>query len=172
MCINKLYNICLLYLIKTISGKIFFYSTQGYGIWDLAQDYIFRKEKKETQDKYLLSLLVAPLFNHEQVLKGKHFSELELNMQIFNSETQTNNLIHNEIPRYHYLEFPSDIPIIPSVIDFKHYFTANREYLSRIKNTNFICKVSELYREDISQRFASFLSRIGLPSEEKLQKTK
>ncbi len=26
---------------------------------DLAQDYTFHKEKKETQDKYLLSLLVA-----------------------------------------------------------------------------------------------------------------
>lgn len=134
---------------------------------DLAQDHTFRwgKEKKKTQDKYLLSSLVAPLYNVEHVLKGNHLSELGLNMCVFDSKTQKNNLRINEIPRYHYLEFPPEIPIVPSVIDFKHYFTANILYLSKIKKENFVCKVFELYREDISQRFASFLSRIGLPDE-------
>lgn len=132
---------------------------------DLAQDHMFREEKKKTQDKYLLSSLVAPLYNVEHVLKGEHLSELGLAMQVFDSKTKINNLRLNEIPRYHYLDFPSEIPIVPSVIDFKQYFTANIIYLSKIKKENFVCKVSELYREDISQRFASFLSRIGLPDE-------
>jgi hypothetical protein len=130
---------------------------------DLAQDYTFRSEKKKTQDKYLLSSLVAPIYNLEHLLKGEHLKELKLNMLFFESKTQITNLKNNEIPRFHCLEFPSDIPIVTSVIDFKHYFTANILYLSSIKKENFICKVSELYREDISQRFASFLSRIGLP---------
>jgi len=52
---------------------------------------------------------------------------------------------------------------IHSVIDFKHYFSVNVCYLMGIKKEKFICKIYELYREDISHRFASFLSRIGLP---------
>lgn len=136
---------------------------------DLAQDHIFRwgEEKKKTQDKYLLSSLVAPLYNVEHILKGEHLKELGLDMQVFDSKTKINNLRINEIPRYHYLEFTPEIPIVPSVIDFKHYFTVNILYLLKIKKGNFVCKVSELYREDISQRFASFLSRIGLPDENK-----
>ena len=77
--------------------------------------------------------------------------------------TNWNKLIQNETPRYHYLKFPNEVPIVPSIIDFKHYFSLNLEYLYEIKNESFLCRISELYREDISQRFASFLSRIGLP---------
>jgi hypothetical protein len=83
--------------------------------------------------------------------------------QINKKERPGKKLRQNQTPRYHYLEFPTDIPIIPSVIDFKHYFSVNVKYLKKIKKTNFICNVPPLYREDISHRFASFLSRIGLP---------
>jgi len=135
---------------------------------DLQQDYKFRYEepKPQTQDKYLLSVLVAPLYNVEHFYNGEHLSELGLTMETFERKerkTANRNLKSNEIPRYHYLDFPDNIPIVPSVIDFKHYFSANVLYLKKLKPTNFVCKVSELYREDISLRFANFLSRIGLP---------
>ena len=55
------------------------------------------------------------------------------------------------------------INVVPSVIDFKHYFSVNVKYLQKVKRKQFVCMVGDLYREDISQRFASFLSRIGLP---------
>ncbi len=67
--------------------------------------------------------------------------------------TQGNNLLNNEIPRYHYLEFPQNIPVVPSVIDFKHYFSVNVLYLKKLKKRNSVCRLSELYREDVSQRF-------------------
>ena len=67
------------------------------------------------------------------------------------------------MPRYHYLEFPENIELVPSVIDFKHYFSIHVKYLQKLKRHNFVCTVSELFREDISIRFSSFLSRIGLP---------
>lgn len=86
-----------------------------------------------------------------KVKKGKNYT------------TVGKNLTQNKIPRYHYMEFPEGIPIVPSIIDFKHYFSLNVEYLYEIREQNFVCKIAELYREDISQRFASFLSRIGLP---------
>ena len=39
----------------------------------------------------------------------------------------------------------------------------NVECLRKLKSKKFVCKVSELYREDLSLRFANYLSRIGLP---------
>jgi hypothetical protein len=133
---------------------------------DLYQDFKFRfgRPRPTTQDKLLLSVLVAPLYNVEHLYLGEHLSQLDIQMSTINKgKTPGKNLRNNETLRYHYIEFPDDVQVVPSVIDFKHYFSVNVQYLKRIKNTNFVCTVSPLYREDISQRFASFLSRIGLP---------
>lgn len=133
---------------------------------DLEQDFKNRTQESNQQDKYLFSVIVAPLYNVEHVYSGEHLNGIDLQMQLINRrETKTENkfLKQNKNPRYHYLEFEESIPIVNSVIDFKHYFTVNVNYLQILKKTNFICKISGLYREDISQRFSSFLSRIGLP---------
>ena len=133
---------------------------------DLEQDFKFRfgKPKPNSQDKYLLSILVAPLYNIEHVYNGEHLSEIGIKMQEISANKSPGKFLrNNERPRYHYLEFPPEIPIVPSVIDFKHYFSVNIEYLRKIKKNNFVCQVSELFREEISHRFASFLARIGLP---------
>ena len=137
---------------------------------DLAQDFKFRSDDSKTGDKLILSVLVAPIYNAAHVYSGEHLTELGLFMRQIKVKkrgnkytTEWRNLVNNDNPRYHYLEFPNEVSIVPSIIDFKHYFSLNLEYLREIRETNFVCKVSELYREDISQRFASFLSRIGLP---------
>lgn len=133
---------------------------------DLAQDFRVRsgRPKPSMQDKWLLSVLVAPLYNVEHVYAGQHLSELNLKMQkIDKKATAGNRLRQNDTPRYHFLQFPVDLPLVDSVIDFKHYFSVNVEQLRQIKRTHFVCRVSELYREDIAQRFAAYLSRIGLP---------
>jgi hypothetical protein len=132
---------------------------------DLEQDHNLRSdEKSESQDKWLISVLVAPLYNAEHVYSGEHLSELGISSQHFNSKKTPGRLLkQNQTPRYHYLEFPGDIELVPSVIDFKHYFAVSVQYLVEQKAKGFVCTVSELYREDISQRFAAFLSRIGLP---------
>ena len=130
---------------------------------DLEQDSKVRYKKimATTQDKLILSVLVAPLYNIEQVYRGEHLDQFGIKMQMINkNSTQGKYLRRNEIPRYHHLNFASEDPIVPSVIDFKHYFSVNVEYL---RKNNFVCSASPLYREDISQRFASFLARIGLP---------
>lgn len=134
---------------------------------DLEQDYKNRTDSNSSnQDKHLISVIVAPLYNIEHVFDGKHLSELGLQMQSISKnpkKTDHNNLKKNNNPRYHFLEFDESIKIVDSVIDFKHYFTVNASYLKESKKNNFVGKVDALYREDISQRFASFLSRIGLP---------
>lgn len=133
---------------------------------DLAQDYKFRwsKAKTSNQDKLLLSVLVAPLYNADHIYTGEHLHDLGLKMATINkNRSPGDNLRKNETPRYHYLDFQNDIPIVPSVIDFKHYFSINVVYLKEHKKNNYVCQLSELYREDVSQRFSYYLSRIGLP---------
>ena len=134
---------------------------------DLEQDYANKANKdSDDQDKHLISVIVAPLYNIEQVYEGSHLEDIGLKMRtISKSKSKTENklLRQNNNPRYQYMEFNTDVSITNSVIDFKHYFTVNNNLLLENKKKNFVCKVSELYRENISHRFAFFLSRIGLP---------
>ncbi|MFZ0034863.1 MAG: hypothetical protein WAK60_07740 [Sedimentisphaerales bacterium] len=138
---------------------------------DLNQDYTVRWSRKDisNQDKKIISVIVAPLYNEEHVCKGEHLSELGMTMAEIKSKTLGNNLRQNQTPRYHYLKFPKNVPIVTSVIDFKHYFTVNVEYLKKHKKENFICQIGPLYREAVSQRFSNYLSRIGLPKNETSQ---
>jgi len=109
-------------------------------------------------------VIMAPIYNVEHVYTGEHLSDIGMSMTPINRRrTPGDNLRKNETPRYHYLEFPASTAIPPSAIDFKHYFSANVAYLKKHKSKLFACQISDLYREDISQRFASYLSRIGLP---------
>ncbi len=134
---------------------------------DLEQDFKFRygRPRPKTQDKYLLSVLAAPLYNAEHVFLGEHLDELGIKMRKINKrKTEGKKVMQNQDPRYHYIEFPEDIPIVASVIDFKHYFAVNIEYLKKEKKSDFVCRIPQLYREDLSIRYANFLARIGLPS--------
>lgn len=132
---------------------------------DLKQDHVFRSVDKATQDKWLISVLVAPLYNAEHVYSGEHLLDIGIRSQpVKKGKTEDKMLKQNQRPRYHYLEFPERTEIVPQVIDFKHYFSVSVLYLQQLKKTNFVCSISELFREDVSNRFAAFLSRIGLPS--------
>jgi hypothetical protein len=133
---------------------------------DLEQEHRVRwsGNGKGTQDKWLISVLVAPLYNIEHVYQGDHLSDIGMSMEPINAKKSPGkNLRNNERPRYHFLSFPADQPIVDSVVDFKHYFSVNGNYLRRLRRTNFICRLAPLYREDLSHRFAAYLARIGLP---------
>jgi hypothetical protein len=113
----------------------------------------------------LISVIVAPLYNYEDFRNGNHLSQLDLKMQVMNSK-KCSNIKNNEDKRYHYIHFDDKVKITDSVIDFKHYFTCNIQYLNKKMKTDYICSVIPLYRELILQRFSNFLSRIGLPDPE------
>lgn len=134
---------------------------------DLEQEYSNRTNLSSTnQDKHLISVIVAPLYNIEQVYDGVHLEDIGLKMQTISRKVDKSDnkiLRQNNNPRFHFLEFSNEVSIPNSVIDFKHYFTVNNNILLERKKSSFACKVSELYRENISHRFSSFLSRIGLP---------
>ena len=133
---------------------------------DLSQDYMYRygRKTKSNQDKFLFSVLVAPLYNADHFFLGEHLDLLNQKMQLISRKKSPGQFIQkNENPRYHYFQFPDKVSIVPSIVDFKHYFSVNIDYLKRKKKDDFVCKVSELFREQVTLRFSNFLSRIGLP---------
>lgn len=134
---------------------------------DLEQDARYRNpkmEKPKTDDKRLLSVLVVPLYNAEHVLMGTHLADLNMTMTSMKKKsTEHNYLKNNERPRYHYLEFPKEIPVVDQVADFKHYFSVHLNYLENARSKQFVCRIGDMFREHLSQRFAAYLARIGLP---------
>lgn len=112
-------------------------------------------------DKHLISVIVVPLYNSEHLFSGEHLDLIGITTQRQSSDPK--KLIKsNQNQRYHYIEFGDEVTIPNSVIDFKHYFTVSLDYLEN-NPKNFICGISPIYRELISQRFSNYLSRIGLP---------
>ncbi len=130
---------------------------------DLEQDW--NNRSRDTQSSKLLSVLVAPLYNAEHVFQGTHLNEIGIKTEAINrKKTPGEMLMKNERPRYHYIDFPSNLPLVASVADFKHYFSAHISYLESVRRRNFVCRLSDLFREDLSQRFAAYLARVGLPT--------
>lgn len=115
-------------------------------------------------DKFLVSLLCAPLYNAEHLFSGDHLSALNISAEKKNSD-QKSYIKSNREPRYHYIEFDGSIEIVPSVIDFKHYFSLSLLYLEGSME-NQVCSIKPIFREAISQRFSNYLSRIGLPEKQ------
>lgn len=128
---------------------------------DLDIDFSFT-ENNRNSDKCLLHLAIAPAFIFEQFLSGSHWGEIfRNNSPQRRRDTITQKIINNEIPRYHYLKFPdTDMPEL--IIDFKHFFTINRDELYNQLNKR-LCSLDDLFREIINQRFSNYISRIGLP---------
>lgn len=127
---------------------------------DIEHDFKSRKENK-SQDKHLRSLLVCPAFDLEEFASGKHFGDWE--METFNNKKIDKLRNNDEYKRYHYLHSDSQYLIPELILDFKHFFTLPRDFLYRKKKDIYIVSLSELFREELSQRFSNYLSRIGLP---------
>lgn len=131
-----------------------------------ARDKASVGKQQVANDKHLISVIVAPLYNAEHLFSGEHLSEVGVVAQKFNSGLKKPVLL-NQNARYHYIEFDSSVVLPNSVIDFKHYFTVSLNWLEG-NIARRICGVEPIYRELISQRFSNYLSRIGLPNPEEI----
>jgi len=128
---------------------------------DLNSDFLVETDK--LKDARLLHLAIAPVFIFEQFKSGKHWGDI-FNLTESIPSKKVDFIKNNEIPRYHYLKFP-DKNIPEFVIDFKHFFTINRDLLyNQIENR--VYSLEALFKEKISQRFSNYISRIGLPEYE------
>jgi hypothetical protein len=83
-------------------------------------------------------------------------------MQSFNSN-QWSLLKQNNMHRYHFLQEEQMMQLPELVLDFKQYFTSPREFFCERYKGHYVTTLGPLFRETLSQRFAQYLSRIGLP---------
>lgn len=124
---------------------------------DLHTDYIHRDEHNPGT---LLHLIVAPLFELSSLKEGKNWGDI-MNVGLAIPSKKMEFIKKNSDPRYHYIIFPDkDMPEM--VVDFKYFFTINRDALYARLNQK-VCSIDDLFRERINQRFSDYLSRIGLP---------
>ena len=88
-------------------------------------------------------------------------------MQPWSKDTRFDILIGNRDPRYHFISGSNELGTNDMIIDFKHFYTISRLNLYKDYDKHFVGTICELYRELLSQRFAGYLSRIGLPTPKK-----
>ncbi|MGB7533969.1 MAG: hypothetical protein WA977_13505 [Halobacteriota archaeon] len=130
---------------------------------DLEQDFKDRnKSVNVKRDKYIQSILVCPAYFVDSVRTGKHLEAFDLIMEKYNSE-RWNIIKKNNNERYHFLERNDELGLPDLVIDFKQYYTIPTHILYRLYENHFVGSLKPLFRENISHRFAFYLSRIGLP---------
>lgn len=131
---------------------------------DLQQDFDERtkRPKPEKGDKHIDTILICPAYPLEEFAKGTHIKDRQ--MDTFNKDQINKKVKKNDVfKRYHYLAEDLDNGVPELVLDFKHFITAPRKFLYSQRKLNYVASINEIYREDLSLRFANFLSRIGLP---------
>lgn len=135
---------------------------------DLDWDHKLRSTAQPADhDKHLVSVIVAPVYLAQHVREGVHLDQMTINpeggslikMARLNSE-KWGSVASNQNLRYHHLDFDVTAPLQASVIDFKHHFSVPVAALNSLVPT---CCLGDLHRASVSQRFAAYLSRIGLP---------
>ena len=130
---------------------------------DLEKDFEDRnKSESEKRDKYIPSILVCPAYIADLVRSGKHLEDVGLIMENYNSK-RWNIINKNNNERYHFLEKNEELGIPDLVIDFKQYYTIPTYILYKFYKNHFVGSLKPLFRENLSHRFAFYLSRIGLP---------
>lgn len=114
-------------------------------------------------NQFLHSVLFVPAFPSELLRSGEHMKSLySIKADKINSASWR-LLKGNRDPRYHFLPRNQEHQIPDLVLDFKAYYTLSFEYLASKHKDRYLATVNELFRERLSQRFANYLNRIGLP---------
>lgn len=129
---------------------------------DLTWDYDGRNNLEEVNnDKFLPTILVCPAYTDESFYKGEHLGGWK--MRAYNSGEVKKIQNNDEINRCHFLIGDSELQIPNLVIDFKHFYTLPTDILYEQYGGVYLATINELFRERLSQRFANYLSRFGLP---------
>lgn len=128
---------------------------------DLSADHLLSVKSEKKGYQSIPSILLCPAYQADQFFLGQHIED-------WNIEATGNRLSdkikkNDEQKRFHYLQGDREKGIPELVIDFKHFYTVPRDVLYDKRKVLYVATISELYREELSQRFSNFLARIGLP---------
>ncbi len=135
-----------------------------------------RSQRPDNQDAALLSVLMMPLYDATIFWAGLHCSDfvqvlymgtdthpspVSLKRRTIGSDEQK-RIRGNRDARYQFLEISSTELTGEFIADFKQYFSVPVDYLM-VHREQCCGHLATPFREALSQRFAYFISRIGLP---------
>lgn len=120
-------------------------------------------EAKETFGQYMPFVLLVPAFPAEDLREGHHLKGVFGLLHERINSRDWNRIKQNREARYHFINGMPKMQVQDLACDFKHYFTMPSESLMSQFPNAYLATINELFREEFSQRFAAYLSRIGLP---------
>ena len=128
---------------------------------DLEHDFNAHKEVGKNQDKYLPNILMLPAYLEPEFKSGTHRGN-NIVGETYNSE-RYKVIKQNCNARFHYINNSEELQIPNLIVDFKHLYAINRDFIYCNLSKVYLASISELYRDGVSHRYSHFLSRIGLP---------
>lgn len=123
--------------------------------------------------KFMPSILMCPIYDVEFAKKSSHldtaFSELRISRLDGNSDTLFNSAdLKIAQKNWHYRFHPLTVEVknksvlTNALIDFKHYFTVSASYLVN-NRYNRLFHLDDIYAEQITLKFSTYLSRVAIP---------
>ena len=131
-------------------------------------DIILQKGGKPS--KFMPSILMCPHYDQSAAKSGQHIKDVfdHLSLKVENENTYQSDDLKVAKRDWHYrfhaltVETCSENVLENAIIDFKHYFTVPISYLYRHKNDR-ILQLDDLFAEQITLKFATYLSRVAIP---------
>ena len=127
-------------------------------------------EKNGKATKFMPSILLCPIYDKAMAKKGEHIKDIltELSIHIDEEGTYQTDDYKVALRDWHYRFHALTISIgknpvfQDAIVDFKHYFTLPMRYLVEHKSDR-ILHLDDLYAEQITLKFATYLSRVAIP---------
>lgn len=130
-------------------------------------DKLYNIEQSEQPIKvkqFIPNVLLVPAFSSAHIFDNTYLEKIYKITSVteWKSSSLKDRVRQNKDDRYHCFRQFGNIPEL--VVDFKCYFSVpilgllNNKYKAQYLTT-----INELFRESLSQRFANYLCRIGLP---------
>lgn len=120
--------------------------------------------------KFMPSILLCPIYNIEVAKNGSHIEEAFITNSI---KLEKENVFQSDDMKvanrdWHYrfhsltINVSGETVLSNAVIDFKHYFSVPMSYLVKHKEER-ILHLDDIFAEQITLKFATFLSRVAIP---------
>jgi hypothetical protein len=101
------------------------------------------------------SVIVCPVWALKELIKTNSY---------FNSSKARESLRQGKEPAYHLInEFKGEINLEFSVVDFHRIYSLPKSYIKEIAKNQIRLRLLPPYREHLSQAFARYFMRVGLP---------
>lgn len=130
--------------------------------------------KKGKVTKFMPTILMCPIYDDTMAKTGEHIDDAFKELGIIREEENLYNSSEKELFKkdHHYRFHSLNVKlngksiIHDSVIDFKHVFSVPITYLLENRG-NRVISLEDIYSEQITLKFANFLSRVAMPEEQK-----